>query len=152
LALALALATSLVVAKGGGHSHGSATTSSQSATQSSKSHSSTGSHSKAAPWVHRDSHGKIARDPRQTNEFKRQHLSPSTGKSSGSCPGCVIDHVTPLKRGGADAPSNMQWQTEAAAKQKDKWEWRLALCRNSRGRLGSVGNIAELTVSGLHDQ
>jgi hypothetical protein len=23
----------------------------------------------------------------------------------------VIDHITPLKRDGADAPGNMQWQT-----------------------------------------
>jgi hypothetical protein len=34
----------------------------------------------------------------------------------------VVDHVTPLKRGGADAPSNMQWQTKEAAKAKDKSE------------------------------
>jgi hypothetical protein len=34
----------------------------------------------------------------------------------------VIDHVMPLKRGGADAPSNMQWQTIQAAKAKDKIE------------------------------
>jgi hypothetical protein len=34
----------------------------------------------------------------------------------------VIDHVTPLKRGGADDPSNMQWQTTADAKAKDKVE------------------------------
>jgi hypothetical protein len=37
-------------------------------------------------------------------------------------PGYVIDHVVPLKRGGADAPRNMQWQTIEAAKAKDKWE------------------------------
>jgi hypothetical protein len=30
--------------------------------------------------------------------------------------------VIALKRGGADAPSNMQWQTKEAAKAKDKWE------------------------------
>ena len=28
----------------------------------------------------------------------------------------------PLKRGGADSPSNMQWQTIEEAKAKDKWE------------------------------
>jgi hypothetical protein len=37
-------------------------------------------------------------------------------------PGYVIDHIVPLACGGADAPSNMQWQTVAAAKAKDKWE------------------------------
>ena len=36
--------------------------------------------------------------------------------------GYVIDHTIPPKRGGADKPSNMQWQTKAAAKAKDKWE------------------------------
>jgi len=30
--------------------------------------------------------------------------------------------VTPLKRGGADSPGNMQWQTREAAKEKDRWE------------------------------
>jgi hypothetical protein len=34
----------------------------------------------------------------------------------------VVDHVVPLKRGGADRPENMQWQTKADAKAKDKWE------------------------------
>ena len=41
---------------------------------------------------------------------------------SGSCPGYVVDHIVPLKRGGADAPGNMQWQTTGAAKEKDRWE------------------------------
>jgi hypothetical protein len=40
----------------------------------------------------------------------------------GACPGFVVDHIKPLKRGGADAPGNMQWQTTAAAKAKDKIE------------------------------
>jgi len=75
-----------------------------------------------AAGVPRDAHGRIARDPRARNEFKRTHPCPSTGKSSGSCPGYVIDHVQPLKRGGADTPANMQWQTEGAAKLKDRTE------------------------------
>ena len=54
--------------------------------------------------------------------FKRQQPCPSTGRSTGRCPGYVIDHIKPLKRGGADAPDNMQWQTKEAAKAKDRWE------------------------------
>jgi hypothetical protein len=37
-------------------------------------------------------------------------------------PGYVVDHIKPLACGGADVPSNMQWQTIAAAKAKDKVE------------------------------
>jgi hypothetical protein len=33
-----------------------------------------------------------------------------------------VDHIKPLKRGGADAPGNMQWQATAASKAKDKIE------------------------------
>jgi hypothetical protein len=36
----------------------------------------------------------------------------------------VIDHVRALACGGADSPDNMQWQTTAAAKAKDKVERR----------------------------
>ena len=75
-----------------------------------------------AAGVPRDAHGRIARDPRSRNEFKRTHPCPSTGKSSGSCPGYVIDHVQPLKRGGADTAANMQWQTKGAARLKDRTE------------------------------
>jgi len=70
----------------------------------------------------RDSHGRIRRNPEARREFMKQHPCPSTGKTSGRCPGYVVDHVQALKHGGADAPSNMQWQTKAAAKAKDKWE------------------------------
>jgi len=68
------------------------------------------------------SHGKYPGSAEAKQEFKRAQPCPSTGKSRGACPGYVIDHITPLKRGGADAPYNMQWQTKEAAKQKDKWE------------------------------
>lgn len=67
------------------------------------------------------SHGrKRSREARDA--FKRSHPCPSTGKSHGTCPGYTIDHIKPLKRCGSDAPGNMEWQTKAEAKAKDKWE------------------------------
>ena len=69
-----------------------------------------------------DEHGKIKRSETAKNKFKRERPCPSNGNTSGKCPGYVIDHVTPLECGGADAPSNMQWQTVAEGKAKDKTE------------------------------
>lgn len=66
------------------------------------------------------------------HRFQKQHPCPSTGKTTGPCPGWVKDHVIPLACGGADAPSNMQWQTKADAKAKDKWERRG--CGKKRGK------------------
>lgn len=54
--------------------------------------------------------------------FQHSEPCPATGVAKGKCPGYVIYHVVPLACGGADAPSNMQWKTEADAKSKDKWE------------------------------
>jgi hypothetical protein len=70
----------------------------------------------------RDSRGRIKRSANAKRHFQNTHPCPSTGKKTGACPGYVVDHVTPLKRGGADSPSNMEWQTEAQAKAKDKVE------------------------------
>jgi hypothetical protein len=49
--------------------------------------------------------------------------------------GHVIDHIKPLCAGGADAVSNLQWQTVADAKVKDVLEKRqcAALRRKHRG-------------------
>ena len=66
---------------------------------------------------------KIHRSAASIAEFKRQQPCPSTGKPSGQCKGWVIDHVKALACGGADKPSNMQWQSIADAK-ADKWERR----------------------------
>ncbi len=74
--------------------------------------------------VQRDSHGRIKRSAAAKNDFKRQHPCPSTGRSNGACPGYVIDHVKALECGGPDSSSNMQWQTLAAGKAKDKTERR----------------------------
>ena len=84
-----------------------------------------GSHAyrpRAYPGVKRDAHGRIARSAHAKDAFRNTHRCPATGKRYGACPGYVIDHVQALKHGGADAPYNMQWQTRANAKAKDRWE------------------------------
>lgn len=69
----------------------------------------------AAP-SERDSRGRIKRSAAAKDAFERE-----TGYSHGR-KGYVVDHIVPLACGGTDAPSNMQWQTEADAKGKDKTE------------------------------
>jgi hypothetical protein len=56
------------------------------------------------------------------HEFQRQHPCPSTGRTTGACPGYIKDHIRALDCGGPDSVANMQWQTVAEAKAKDKWE------------------------------
>jgi hypothetical protein len=70
----------------------------------------------------RDKHGTIRRSTSAKHAFEKQHPCPSTGLTSGRCPGYVVDHVQPLQCGGADAPANMQWQTIAEGKAKDRAE------------------------------
>jgi hypothetical protein len=79
-------------------------------------------------WTIRDDSGERTRKGR----LKRSRLAreafqcatpcPSTHDTQGPCPGYVVDHVIPLKSGGADLPDNMQWQTIAEAKAKDRVE------------------------------
>jgi hypothetical protein len=74
------------------------------------------------PGVARDTHGRIRRSAAARDAFRHSNPCPATGRSTGRCPGYVIDHVQALKHGGADTPANMQWQTTGAAKAKDKVE------------------------------
>ena|ERR1041385_1684753 len=138
-AIAFALSSPVVFARGGsGHSGGHSGTHSGSSHTSSRgsgtSQSHTGTHTaptRATSGQHRatytqsaqrDAHGRIERSAKAKRDFQKSHPCPSTGRASGSCPGYVVDHVKPLKRGGQDAPSNMQWQTKQAAKEKDRSE------------------------------
>jgi hypothetical protein len=74
------------------------------------------------PSVRYNKHGKIKRSHAAKASFELQHPCPSTGKTTGRCPGYVVDHVQALECGGPDNSSNMQWQTTADAKAKDKTE------------------------------
>jgi hypothetical protein len=64
----------------------------------------------------RAANGRIARSQDARKEFMRQTGYPKGRK------GYIIDHVVPLECGGADAPTNMQWQTIQEAKIKDRTE------------------------------
>ena len=74
----------------------------------------------AALWRMQDPsagrNGRILRNPAARSQFLRQ-----TGYPHGR-PGYVVDHIVPLECGGADSPSNMQWQTVAEARAKDRTE------------------------------
>ena len=72
----------------------------------------------------RDKAGHIKRNSHQTVLFKRNNPCPANGATAGPCPGHVIDHIVPLCACGPDKPDNMQWQTIAEAKAKDKIEIR----------------------------
>jgi len=67
---------------------------------------------------------KTQRSAAAKSEFKLANPCPATGKPRGACPGYVIDHIKPLCAGGPDRPENMQWQTVADAKAKDRDERR----------------------------
>jgi len=137
LVSALALAPTFVSAKGSGHSSAGHSyaghsyssphlsyelRSTENPLTSSHSWRSSSHASRAAVGVTRDAHGHIARSAHAKESFRRTHPCPGTGKTYGPCRGYVINHVQALKHGGADDPSNMQWQTREAAKIKDRTE------------------------------
>jgi hypothetical protein len=66
--------------------------------------------------------GAYQAEPRSEARISKDPPMPVHGKDQRGCPGYVVDHVVPLKRGGADAPSNMQWLDKAGAEAKDKIE------------------------------
>ncbi len=73
-------------------------------------------HPRSTPRGSIENRGRIQRSQAAKDQFMRQ-----SGHAQG-WPGHVVDHVVPLACGGADTPSNMQWQPTEEAKAKDKVE------------------------------
>lgn len=59
----------------------------------------------------RNPDGTIYRSSAVYNEFRRQNPCPSTGKTTGACPGWSVNHGYPLDCGGFDAVFNMLWMS-----------------------------------------
>ncbi len=57
--------------------------------------------------------------------FRNANACPATGKTTGACPGWVVDHRIPLCAGGPDDIRNMAWQSSADGKWKDGVERQL---------------------------
>ncbi len=117
LCILLAFAPLALAKGGGGSSSGKHLYSAPKSSGSHKSSAGATKHrsSKCTPCK-RDRHGDIERSSAARDQFMNE-----TGYPKGR-PGYVVDHIVPLKEGGCDCPANMQWQTIAAAKAKDKIE------------------------------
>lgn len=81
----------------------------------------------------RDEAGVIVRDRTVLRQFQQRYPCPSTGKTTGACPGWYKDHVVPLVCGGCDTVENLQWlpgeiKSCGGKSCKDRWEQRV-YCR-----------------------
>lgn len=64
---------------------------------------------KVCDFVPRTPAGDIKRNGKELRKFQLVHPCPSTGLTTGICPGWAIDHVIPIACGGCDLVVNMQW-------------------------------------------
>lgn len=67
------------------------------------------------------------RSPALRAEFMRLNPCPSTGKTTGACPGYEVDHREALICGGKDELANLQWLSIEEHKAKTRVE--VKLCR-----------------------
>jgi hypothetical protein len=68
--------------------------------------------------------GHVKRSHKVRSAFMRLHPCPD-GPDKGStkrCRGWIIDHICPLQCCGLDSIDNLQWQSKADAKAKDRTE------------------------------
>ena len=76
-------------------------------------------------------------------EFMRLNPCPSTGKSSGACPGYQVDHREALICGGRDELDNLQWLGTEEHKAKTRVEVKLCRTHESRRRPMSSARTTE---------
>lgn len=70
-------------------------------------------------------HAETVRSREVPRQFMATHPCPGGvdgGRTEGRCQGYVRDHIIALCVGGPDTVANMQWQTVAQGKAKDRWE------------------------------
>jgi len=75
----------------------------------------------------RDANGEIQRSRLVLKEFQKIHPCPSTGLTTGACPGWALNHTIPLACGGCDSVSNLDWMPDeikscAEPWCRDRWE------------------------------
>ncbi len=122
LAIAVALTIAApwdVLARSGGTYRESPSSSSPGRSYSHR--SSSGSHSRShikCASCPRDEKGRIKRDPKAVDEFKRTHPKPP------GCTQCEVDHIIPLSKGGRDDPGNMQWLSRQQHRDKTRRDLR----------------------------
>ena len=62
----------------------------------------------------------LQQDSGQKELFLKKYACPMTGKHTEICKGWVVGYIKPLCAGGVDRIANMQWQTVATAKRKER--------------------------------
>lgn len=75
----------------------------------------------------RNADGRIHRSKAVLRAYQKIHPCPSTGRTTGKCPGWSLDHVLPLACGGCDSIENLQWLKNSIKSCpgtwcKDRWE------------------------------
>jgi hypothetical protein len=83
----------------------------------------------------RMANGEIRRRADVLVAFQKIHPCPSTGKTTGACPGWSKDHVWPLAVCGCDSVSNLQWlkneiKSCEGVNCKDRWERVVYSCKH----------------------